>query len=217
MPNAKFAEGDYTVRPTDTLYSIAWRYDLDVEQLAQWNQLAKPYTIKTGQRLYLRPTKPKKMQASADTSKDTKPPAVKTTSRVPTQKNTTSSAKQSGSVKWQWPVQGEVFGRFKSGSLQHQGIDIGGTIRQPIHAAATGKVVYSGNALQGFGNLIIIKHNDQFLSAYAQNDKRLVKEGQQVNAGEKIAEMGKNAKGRIGLHFQIRKNGKPVNPERYLP
>lgn len=121
-----------------------------------------------------------------------------------------------GGVTWRWPATGQVVGRFQAGAAI-PGIDIAGKSGDPVVAAADGTVVYSGNGLVGYGELIIIKHNDSFLSAYGHNRKRLVKEGQQVKAGQQIAEMGSSGSSRDELQFQIRKDGNPVDPLDYLP
>ena len=123
----------------------------------------------------------------------------------------------SGGVAWRWPSDGKVIAAYVSGEPTRQGIDIGGTAGDAVRAAASGEVVYSGNGLIGYGELIIVKHNASFLSAYGHNRKRLVKEGDKVKAGQGIAEMGSSASSRDELHFEIRKNGKPVNPLEYLP
>ncbi|HTV83993.1 MAG TPA: peptidoglycan DD-metalloendopeptidase family protein [Dyella sp.] len=121
-----------------------------------------------------------------------------------------------GGVKWRWPASGQIVGRFQA-SAAIPGIDIAGKEGDPVVAAADGVVVYSGNGLVGYGELIIIKHNDSFLSAYGHNRKRLVTEGQQVKAGQEIAEMGSSSSPRDELQFQIRKDGSPVDPLDYLP
>jgi lipoprotein NlpD len=126
------------------------------------------------------------------------------------------SARSVGGVKWRWPASGQVVGRFQA-SAAIPGIDIAGKEGDPVVAAADGTVVYSGNGLVGYGELIIIKHNDSFLSAYGHNRKRLVAEGQQVKAGQQIAEMGSSGSSRDELQFQIRKDGNPVDPLDYLP
>jgi lipoprotein NlpD len=123
----------------------------------------------------------------------------------------------SGGVTWRWPSEGKVIAAYVSGEPTRQGIDIGGKAGDPVRAAADGEVVYSGNGLIGYGELIIVKHNANFLSAYGHNRSRLVKEGEKVKAGQAIAEMGASAGSRDELHFEIRKNGKPVNPLEYLP
>jgi len=123
----------------------------------------------------------------------------------------------SGGVTWRWPSDGKVIAAYVSGEPTRQGVDISGKAGDPVHAAADGEVVYSGNGLIGYGELIIVKHNASFLSAYGHNRARLVKEGDKVKAGQAIAEMGSSASSRDELHFEIRKNGKPVNPLEYLP
>lgn len=122
-----------------------------------------------------------------------------------------------GGVTWRWPSSGKVVGVYVSGDQIRQGIDIVGKSGDPVLAAADGEIVYSGNGLLGYGELVIIKHNANFLSAYGHNRKRLVQEGDKVKAGQQIAEMGSSASAREELHFEIRKNGKPVNPLDYLP
>lgn len=118
---------------------------------------------------------------------------------------------------WRWPAQGQIIGRYVSGDQTQQGINIAGSAGQPILAAADGIVVYSGAGLVGYGELIIIKHSDEWLSAYAHNRRRLVTEGSRVKSGEVIAEMGKTGAIREMLHFEIRRNGKPVDPLMFLP
>jgi lipoprotein NlpD len=122
-----------------------------------------------------------------------------------------------GDVSWRWPADGQVVGGYVGGDPTKQGIDIAGKAGDPVRAAADGTVVYSGNGLIGYGELIIVKHNPSFLSAYGHNRKRLVKEGDHVKAGQTIAEMGSSSASRDSLHFEIRKNGKPANPVDYLP
>jgi lipoprotein NlpD len=122
-----------------------------------------------------------------------------------------------GGVNWRWPGNGKVVGTYINGDQTRQGVDIAGNAGDPVQAAADGEVVYSGNGLLGYGELIIVKHNASFLSAYGHNRKRLVQEGDKVKAGQQIAEMGSSASSREELHFEIRKNGKPVNPLDYLP
>ena len=122
-----------------------------------------------------------------------------------------------GGVSWRWPGDGKVVGTFIAGDQIRQGIDIAGKSGDAVRAAADGEVVYSGNGLLGYGELIIIKHNANFLSAYGHNRTRLVKEGDKVKGGQQIAELGSSATAREELHFEIRKNGKPVNPLDFLP
>lgn len=123
-----------------------------------------------------------------------------------------------GGITWQWPASGKILGGFQAGSGgDGAGVDIAGNVGDPVRAAASGTVVYSGNGLIGYGELIIIKHNDTFLSAYGHNSRRLVKEGENVSAGQEIALMGASGAPRVELHFEIRKDGKPVDPMGYLP
>ena len=125
-----------------------------------------------------------------------------------------SGASQS---RWSWPAKGRLLSTFSHNDAGRKGVDISGRLGQPVQAAAAGKVVYSGNGLRGYGNLIIVKHNEEFFSAYAHNKKNLVKENQIVKARQKIADMGKSGTNKVKLHFEIRRDGKPVNPLSYLP
>jgi lipoprotein NlpD len=207
----------------DTLYGLSRQYGVSTERLAQLNQLKKPYVIKPGQTIFLKP-----LNSSAQTpGKNTGTSASSSTSSRGKGKNvsgktqSTSSQAQSVSwpktVRWQRPANGKVVKKFSRWRNDAKGIDIAGKKGNAIVAAADGKVVYSGNGLISYGNLIIIKHNKTFLSAYAYNRKLLVKEGSMVKAGQQIAEMGNKDKTNTMLHFEIRKNGKPVNPLKYLP
>lgn len=128
-----------------------------------------------------------------------------------------SSSAAVGKVNWQWPVRGQILARFSTAEHGNKGVDIGGRDGTRINAAADGQVVYAGNALRGYGNLIIIKHNDDYLSAYAHNKRILVKERQEVKAGQQIAEMGDTDAVSTRLHFEIRFRGQSVDPLRYLP
>lgn len=157
--------------------------------------------------------KPPVKQATLSTK-----PITKTVTKKPTKTVTkTSLASGRGTVHWQWPTNGAIIETYLAGDPTRSGLDIAGKEGQAIRAAASGSVVYSGNGLLGYGELIIIKHNDRFLSAYAHNRVRLVAEGENIRTGQKIAEMGRGDNGRIKLHFEIRANGKPVNPRQYLP
>lgn len=187
--------GTYRVRHDDTLYSIAWRFGLDYRYLAKINHINPPYHIEPSQLLYLRSGKTQKH-------------LNKRVSRpLHSEREPTASVSQ-----WLWPATGPIVRGF---SELNKGLNIGGHLGAPIYATAPGKVVYSGNGLRAYGNLIIIKHNSLFLSAYAYNNRVLVKEGDWVSGGQKIAEMGSNARHAI-LHFEIRRSGKPVNPLSYL-
>ena len=199
------------VQRGDTLYSIATRNGISVLDLASWNALPPPYTIYPGQRLRLYPgqgrvaTVPSR-PSSRPTSPTPRPPAPPAAVAPP-----------AASFAWRWPADGTIVGRFAAGEPTRQGVDIAGSEGAPVRAAADGTVVYSGAGLVGYGELVIIKHADQWLSAYGHNRKRLVNEGQLVKAGEPIAEMGHSGAPRDMLHFEIRYTGKPVDPLLYLP
>ena len=199
-------------RKGDTLYALSRRYSVDVKRLAQLNQLSSPYVIQPGQTIFLKPLD--------SVAKST---AVKSTSAGKSQSSrqatlaSTPVIRWPGKVRWQRPAKGKIVKKFNHQKNDAKGIDIAGKQGSAIVAAADGKVVYSGNGLISYGNLIIIKHNKTFLSAYAYNRKLLVKEGDRVKAGQQVAEMGNKEKSQPRLHFEIRKNGKPVNPLKYLP
>lgn len=195
----------------ETLYSIAWTYGLDYHQLAKWNGIGRNYAIYPGQKIRLRPP------SRSYTKTTKKPKATTQTSR--TTGNNKKSSKSSPSTPvstWQWPTQGKVIRGFSRHESGKKGIAIAGQTGQKVVASAAGKVVYSGNGLLRYGKLIIIKHNDTYLSAYAHNRRLLVSEGQTVKQGQHIAEMGRSGTDRTMLHFEIRKNGKPINPLYFL-
>jgi lipoprotein NlpD len=216
----------YIVRPKETLYSIAWRYSLDYRELARWNNISSPYIIQPGQKIWLSEARGRRSTAANS------PASSETTVLTRTQNNNvplkpkrteelrTTVAKQKTEAPpsaWQWPTAGRVIKQFQGSKSASQGITIEGKLQQSILATASGKVVYSGNGLIGYGNLLIVKHNDTYLSAYAHNQTLLVSEGENVNSGQKIAEMGRVNGGQAQLHFEIRKDGEPVDPLRYLP
>jgi len=204
----------HVVRKGETLYSIAWQYGLDYRTLAARNGIRPPYTIYPGQKLHIRTASP----SSRNAKPVTKPPVRPKTKKPPSRTSKSSGKKAVKTVtRWQWPARGKVISRFKAGDPRRQGIDIAARAGTPIRAAAAGKVVYSGNGLRGYGNLVIIKHNDIWFSAYAHNQRIRVRENDAVKAGQHIADMGKTGADRVMLHFEIRHNGKPVDPLRYLP
>lgn len=222
--------GSYVVRPQDTLYSIAFRFGRDWKELAASNGIPAPYTIRPGQVIHFskkpartvaaaKPATP--ARPSATTSKPAAKPAAKPVSKpaaTATSKPAASTPKQAAPVgKWLWPAEGTVISRFFSNTTLNKGIDIAGQIGQPVKATAKGTVVYAGSDLRGYGELIIIKHDDTFISAYGHNRRLLVNEGQQVGAGQQIAEMGSTGTDRVKLHFEIRRQGSPVDPLQYLP
>lgn len=203
-----------TVRKGDTLYALARIHNITPRDLAAWNGLSEPYTIYPGQRIRLYPGGG--TPGRAPTTVVTAPrPGTSTPAPSPAPVPTNTPIKNN--INWRWPADGALVGRYVAADVTKQGIDIAGTSGQPVRATAPGVVVYSGAGLVGFGELIIIKHNEQWLSAYGHNRKRLVNEGQNVKAGEQIAEMGRTGTTRDMLHFEIRYNGKPVDPQQYLP
>ena len=211
--------GWYTVKKSDTLYSIAWRYGLDYNQLANWNNIEVNAPIHPGQRLRLIAPKRASQTASAKTTANKKPASSSAAaSSKPAASSSQKSMVSSGRdpSRWRWPTEGRPLNTFSASQLNRRGIDIAGKSGQPIRAVADGRVVYSGNGLAGYGNLIIIKHSDTYLSAYAYCRERLVQEGMAVKAGKVVAKMGQ-WDGTSKLYFEIRRNGKPVDPMKYLP
>lgn len=297
------ASREHVVVVGETLYAISMRYGLDYRQIAEWNGLGEPFTLRIGQHLRLEamakppvpvatapvsaskppattasvtpfetvpdkpaatpigaPTTPVATAAAPPTAQApatvpttaaptatvspaastpsiatappvasaagakpplvstpagaTAPPTVNPTVPIPTPTPPVSSG---ATLEWRWPTQGQIIGRYVSGDPTQQGINIAGKAGQPVLAAGDGVVVYSGAGLVGYGELIIIKHSNEWLSAYAHNRRRLVAEGTKVKAGETIAEMGRTGAIRDMLHFEIRRNGKPVDPLQHLP
>lgn len=198
-----------TVQRGDTLYAIARRTGISAQDLSAWNGLSSPNTIYPGQTLRLYPGAAGGGRPTATTAR---PSVAQAASAV-----ATPAAPVSSGFTWRWPADGAVVGNFVAGETTKQGVDIAGASGQAVRAAADGVVVYSGNGLVGYGELIIIKHSEQWLSAYGHNRKRLVNEGQSVKAGQQIAEMGRSGAARDMLHFEIRYNGKPIDPLLYLP
>lgn len=206
------------VQRGDTLYGVAFRNGIDFRDLATWNGIGAPYTIYPGQRLRLYPSSGGTVAATGASPATTatarpKPAAVS----VPGKPVAAQAAPANSGVSWRWPADGAVIGRFAAGDATKQGVDIAGSSGQPVRAAGDGVVVYSGGGLVGYGELIIVKHSEAWLSAYGHNRTRLVNEGQNVKAGQQIAEMGRSGAARDMLHFEIRYNGKPVDPQLYLP
>lgn len=203
------------VQRGDTLYGIAFRNGIAFQDLAKWNGISAPYTIYPGQSLRLYPSTGGGTSSTASSAKPSSKPATGSTPKpVPA---TPAPPPVASGISWRWPADGVVIGRFAAGDASKQGIDIAGSSGQAVRATADGVVVYSGAGLVGYGELIIVKHNETWLSAYGHNRKRLVNEGQSVKAGQQIAEMGSTGAARDMLHFEIRYNGKPVDPLSYLP
>ncbi|MFL0805590.1 MAG: peptidoglycan DD-metalloendopeptidase family protein [Agarilytica sp.] len=208
----------------ETLYSIAWRYNLDYKKLAAANGISRDFRIYPGQQLLLSESVTAKKGPVRKTTKlvkvlpksstQPKPRSKKETPKV----TNTPPASQSGKpVTWVWPSNGRLISGFHANGGLNKGIDLGGKLGEPVIAASGGKVVYSGEGLRGYGKLVIVKHNEKYLSAYAHNRTLLVKEGAYVKKGQKIAEMGSTGTDSVKLHFEIRLNGKPTNPLKHLP
>lgn len=271
----------YTVQKGDTLYGISLEYGLDYKEIAEWNTIGPPYTIRIGQQLRMRPpappeqaaqvvvtplkspamaegslpagaaslpsgdaallkTEPKALKlpyseqalvvlkptpvpivplaptlAAASAANAASPVAAAVPAAKPPEEKKEPAADEDDKLEWGWPTQGKVVGEFNE-AASLKGVDIAGKSGQAVNAGAAGKVVYSGSGLRGYGKLVIVKHNKTYLSAYAHNSQILVKEGQSVSRGQKIAEMGDSDADRVKLHFEIRRFGKPVDPLKYL-
>jgi lipoprotein NlpD len=193
----------HIVRQGETLFSIAFRYGKDPADVARWNKLGNGSLIYPGQVIHLIP--PSGQSARTSSPSQSSPP--KSLPTIPAQPP----------PPWDWPTRGTVSVGFGGNPGTGTGILIDGKAGQPILAAAPGRVVYAGSGLIGYGELIILKHNDTYLSAYGYNASLLVKEGQIIKKGQRIATMGEGPERKPRLHFEIRRNGKPVNPRQYLP
>ncbi|WP_228260859.1 peptidoglycan DD-metalloendopeptidase family protein [Marinobacter orientalis] len=228
--------GRHVVKPEETLYSIAWRYGRDYRELGDANNIEPPYNIKAGQVLRLdvrgnvtssgdnRGGKPvvssstKRSAPSVSSQQASRPEPKPAVSRAPDRSSPLTGQTQTvASINWRWPHVGTVIAGYSTSGKVNKGIDIAGKEGDAVRAAASGNVVYAGSGLLGYGNLIIVNHNEHYLSAYAHNRKILVQEGEGVKAGQVIAELGNSGTDRPRLHFEIRKNGNPVDPAHYLP
>ncbi len=235
----------YVVRRGDTLYAIAFRFGMDFRSVAAANGIASPYTIYPGQNLIIRPgsqqmphssprpapetstARPAPVAAPATRAAPVTPsPAAPATGAPATARSaapapplaaarTPPAARLPAVSAWRWPSDGPVTRRYSA--TVHKGIDIGGGKGDPVVAVAAGDVVYAGTGIVGFGELLIIKHDDVYLSAYGHNDRLLVAEGARVAAGQQIAEKGSTGTDVVKLHFEIRKEGKPIDPLQLLP
>jgi lipoprotein NlpD len=234
--------GYYTIKPGDTLIRIALESGQNWRDIAAWNGLDNPNLIEVGQVVRVVPlpgesTTPTTPPAPVVAAKPVAAPKVESRSLeakpAATSASAASAAKSAASTpapvptpaatpaadadepNWQWPAAGPVLGNFEEG--KRKGLVLGGKAGDPVFAAADGRVVYAGSSLRGYGNLVIVKHNAQYLTAYAHNQTLLVKEDQVVRKGQKIAEMGSTDADRVQLHFEIRKQGKPIDPTKSLP
>lgn len=207
-------ERSYVVRSGDTLYSIAWRHGLDYRELARWNGIGADFRISPGQALRLSPPQRALSSKRAINAAATPAPSAS----LPTSPSTSpspgpSAAGAAAALSWMWPTEPNGAPLPVSGG----GVLLQGRLGQDVRAAGAGRVVYAGTGIRGYGNLIIIKHGEVFLSAYAHNSESLVREGQEVALGQVIGKMGEGAPHKAALYFEIRRNGKPVDPLRFLP
>lgn len=246
VPGAAVAgPGEHLVQPGDTLYAIGFKNQIDWKDLVSWNGIGGDYLIHPGQIIRLTPQEPNasiQTQALAGAPVPVPPLASSLPGPVaipPDAPATVSVANPAATVgtppapvlsppaplampaagpgqRWSWPSSGALLRRYNL-AAGAKGIDIGGELGQPVKATAAGKVVYSGSALKGYGELVIVKHDDSYLSAYGYNRVRLVKEGDTVRAGQTIAELGIGPEQKPALHFEIREHGKPVDPLKFLP
>ena len=230
LPGAENAgkPGYYTVKPGDTRVRIARENGQNWRDLVRWNTLENPNVIEVGQVLRVAP--PVAVAAAPESGVVVRPvpsgtvsPGAGTPSQAASAPrpapaaSAVAPAQPAGEddVAWSWPVNGTVIAGYDE--VKNKGLDIGGKAGDAVVASADGRVVYAGAGLRGYGNLIILKHNNTYLSAYAHNQTLLVKEDQSVRKGQKIAEMGNSDADRVKLHFEIRRQGKPVDPAKYLP
>jgi lipoprotein NlpD len=231
--SATFDPDVYTVQEGDTLYSIAWRYHVDPDALARWNAIEDPDNLRVGRRIRLRPPQGD-TRASAEPGAPSDPPTgsdaasggVATEASTEGQAGGTRAngaagegqpAAQGETGDWGWPASGRIVGTFGDGRVPGRGIDIAGERGDPVKATRAGEVVYSGDGLKAYGRLVIIRHADDYISAYAHNDEVLVGEGERVTGGQQIARMGKTRAETALLHFEIRRSGDPVDPLQHLP
>ncbi|MFF7056198.1 peptidoglycan DD-metalloendopeptidase family protein [Achromobacter spanius] len=220
--------GSYVVKPGDTLYKIARANNVDIESVKRWNNLSDPNQISVGQVLKMSggastgaqsaPIASAKPQPrpldQPETPVAINPPPDATPAPAPVDVKPTPRAADASVINWAWPANGPIVQTFNASS---KGIDISGALGDPITAAADGLVKYSGNGVRGLGNLIIVEHQNGFITAYAHNRSLLVKTGQNVKRGAKIAELGQSDTTSPRLHFEIRRQGTPVDPMQYLP
>lgn len=246
LPGAENAgkPGYYTVKPGDTLIRIGLESGQSWKDIARWNSLENANLIEVGQVLRVVPPGPASQAVASDTGVVTRPvtsssitpaapgsapaapasapkpaassaPSGPVVAAAPTTPATAPATAGDDDMAFIWPASGSLIAGFDE--ARNKGYDIAGKAGDPVLAAADGRVVYAGAGLRGYGNLVILKHNNTFLTAYAHNQTLLVKEDQSVRKGQKIAEMGSTDADRVKLHFEIRRQGKPVDPSRYLP
>jgi len=231
QPAPTAASGSYVVKPGDTLYKIARANNVDIENIKRWNNISDPNQISVGQVLRMsgsatgggaqtapiasnRPQPRQLDQPETPAATTHAHDATPTPAPAPVDTKPATRAADAGVINWAWPANGQIVQAFNASS---KGIDIAGALGDPITAAADGLVKYSGNGVRGLGNLIIVEHQNGFITAYAHNRALLVKTGQTVKRGAKIAELGQSDTTSARLHFEIRRQGTPVDPMQYLP
>lgn len=202
-----FSGSVYTVKRGDTLYRISRMTGTSVATLARMNGISAPYTLQVGQ----------KVRVSGSGAKSTATASNKAVKSRPATSVAKSPAPPVGQRCWRWPTSGKVIMPFSDSDGGNKGIDIAGQRGQAVYAAGAGRVVYVGSQLRGYGNLVMIKHGEDYITAYAHNDTTQVNNGQQVKAGQKIATMGSTGAESVRLHFQIRYRATAIDPQRYLP
>lgn len=214
--NPTSKSGWYTVSRGDTLYAIAKKHRKSIAEIARSNNLRSPYTLKSGQKLKINNSSPvitkpvvKKQILTAKKS------PLKPQPSYQTKQNVNLIVKDH--IKWGWPARGVLSEKFVQGQSRQNGISIINKLGTPVYSAADGVVIYSGDALRGYGNLIIIKHDKNYLTAYAHNQKIIVKEKESVTLGQQIGNMGASGIDKVKLHFEIRYHGKPIDPIKLLP
>jgi lipoprotein NlpD len=226
-----FEGSDYSVQKGDTLFSIAWFTGNDYRDLAKINKIRPPYNIYPGQKIslskqpassHVKENKPRGQTSKIKSNQPVDPPQKQAYGKSEKNVNEGTNSPSVGEFPsqishWIWPTSNAVTSVFSATEAGNKGIDFAGNVGEPILAAADGKVVYTGSALRGFGNLVIIKHSDAYLTAYAHNDKILVKEQQWIKSGQKIATMGKSGADTVKLHFEVRYKGKSIDPLIFLP
>lgn len=209
--NSQFAgkPGYYTVKPGDTVMQISRNTNQNWRDIVKWNNLDNPNQVETGQVLRIAP--PEGVVVSP-----AKPPVVAApVAPLAPNNSSTQSTATDEDIAWMWPSSGSLISGFDD--VKSKGLKIAGKLGDPVYASADGRVVYAGSAVRGYGNLVILKHNETFLTAYAHNQTLLVKEDQTVRKGQRIADMGSSDAERVMLHFEVRRNGKPVDPAKYMP
>ncbi len=206
--------GYYTVKPGDTVMQIGRNTNQNWRDIVKWNNLESANQIEVGQVLRVVPldsngvaTKPPVVAAPAAPASAATPPL----SPLPP----AASAAPEDDIPWMWPSTGALISGYDE--VKSKGLKIAGKLGDPVYASADGRVVYAGSGLRGYGNLVILKHNETYLTAYAHNQTLLVKEDQTVRKGQRIADMGNSDADKVMLHFEVRRNGKPVDPAKYLP